>query len=344
MLAPFRRVVVASPSRAYSLEHRPTTGTPLPLDSRYKQFAIPSSASLMATVDPSQTLPEGAVCLLKKGQPLVLPRLLLYKSPGLHPGDVRAARAVAPTEQLAEHLKSGEMDLKCGQTVLIFSSRGPRPLADMIAGSDYDGDVFSAIWNEQVLECWPEQDEEPWQPAAAAAAAAASASDTPDRPSQLESAELRRRLRCHLMYCRRGQSVLSDLATKWKGWTHKENAGSVQARRLALLYMDALDAGKGDRLPRMDSSLRQVSLPYHLRKTASIRADEARKQTSATDVRPNVMLRMWNAVVTNDIFGQQHRTTCWPVQLDEDLKVYRYASLPLNLLQWDPTTTALAIS
>ena len=59
------------------------------------RFPLPGTHSVMACPDPSGSIPEGAVVFLVKGRPQVEPRMLLYKAPGQHPGDVRLTEAIA---------------------------------------------------------------------------------------------------------------------------------------------------------------------------------------------------------------------------------------------------------
>eukprot|EP00965_Chrysotila_dentata_P075174 2483629-Pleurochrysis_carterae.AAC.1 len=64
--------------------------------------------------------------------------VLVYKSPGCHPGDVRKLRHVT-TPTIDEMLKGID---SVRANAVIFSTQGKRAAADEIAGSDYDGDEF----------------------------------------------------------------------------------------------------------------------------------------------------------------------------------------------------------
>ena len=99
-----------------------------------------SSAVAFGVADPSRTLPPNAVCLVHRGQFVAHERVLLYRSPGIHPGDVRPAEAVLPSDELREMLYLSGAGW---ENALIFSTRGSRSLASEMANGDMDGDTFS---------------------------------------------------------------------------------------------------------------------------------------------------------------------------------------------------------
>lgn len=106
---------------------------------RSGRVPVPQSGYAMGSADPTGALPEGHVVLLQNGSPLI-GEVLVYKSPGLHCGDVRRLRAVANEAVLAEILSPG-VD-RARATLLVFSVRGARAEADKIANSDLDGDEY----------------------------------------------------------------------------------------------------------------------------------------------------------------------------------------------------------
>lgn len=67
-------------------------------------------------------------------------RVLGVLAKGNHPGDIRKARAVMGHERYA-HL----------QGCLVFSAKGKRPMADMMAGGDLDGDEFYVIYDQSIV-------------------------------------------------------------------------------------------------------------------------------------------------------------------------------------------------
>ena len=66
-------------------------------------------------------------------------RVIVGRSPCLHPGDVQVVNAV--THPKLEHLVD----------VVVFPRVGNRPLPSMLSGGDLDGDIFSVIWDERLI-------------------------------------------------------------------------------------------------------------------------------------------------------------------------------------------------
>ena len=68
-------------------------------------------------------------------------KVLVSRNPCTHPGDVRLLEAVDGIPEL-EHLVN----------VVVFPSTGERPLCNMMAGGDLDGDVYFVCWDQMILE------------------------------------------------------------------------------------------------------------------------------------------------------------------------------------------------
>lgn len=66
-------------------------------------------------------------------------KIIVSRNPCTHPGDVRLLQAVDRPE--FSHLVN----------VVVFPSTGERPLCNMMAGGDLDGDVYFVSWDEQLL-------------------------------------------------------------------------------------------------------------------------------------------------------------------------------------------------
>ncbi|KAF7319877.1 RdRP-domain-containing protein [Mycena kentingensis (nom. inval.)] len=66
-------------------------------------------------------------------------RLLITRSPQIHPGDIQFVNAVRKPE--LEHLKN----------VVVFSCRGDRSLPSMLGGGDLDGDIYNLITHEALF-------------------------------------------------------------------------------------------------------------------------------------------------------------------------------------------------
>lgn len=68
--------------------------------------------------------------------------VLVYRNPGLHFGDIHVLKAT-----YVEELESFVGNAKYG---IFFSCKGPRSVADEIAGGDFDGDLYWISRNPQV--------------------------------------------------------------------------------------------------------------------------------------------------------------------------------------------------
>lgn len=68
--------------------------------------------------------------------------VLVYRNPGTHPGDIHVvnARYVGALKEIVGNSKYG----------IFFPSKGPRSMADEIAGGDYDGDTYWVSTNFEV--------------------------------------------------------------------------------------------------------------------------------------------------------------------------------------------------
>lgn len=69
-------------------------------------------------------------------------KVLVYRNPGIHFGDVHVLKA-----RYVEELESVVGNAKYA---IFFSTKGPRSIADEIAGGDYDGDMYWVSKNSEV--------------------------------------------------------------------------------------------------------------------------------------------------------------------------------------------------
>lgn len=67
-------------------------------------------------------------------------RVLVTRSPALHPGDIQYPKHVIPPDDhpLCEH-----------SNVIVFSSYGDRDLPSQLSGGDLDGDIYNVIWDPE---------------------------------------------------------------------------------------------------------------------------------------------------------------------------------------------------
>jgi hypothetical protein len=74
------------------------------------------------------------------GQQQVLTgELMITRNPCTHPGDIRVLNGVDRPE--FRHLTN----------VVVFSSKGERPMCNMMAGGDLDGDVYFVCWDKSLM-------------------------------------------------------------------------------------------------------------------------------------------------------------------------------------------------
>lgn len=70
---------------------------------------------------------------------------MITKNPCGHQGDIRPAKAIGkshPAYNKLKHLVN----------VLVFPTRGERPLENMMSGGDLDGDVYMIIWDQEIVQ------------------------------------------------------------------------------------------------------------------------------------------------------------------------------------------------
>lgn len=285
---------------------------------RRGRFAIADSMTLMASVDHTGTLGEGEVVCLEHGRAAVLGRCLLYKSPGIHLGDVRAVRAVAPTPAMSEHLAFAPH----GQHGLIVSCQGERSVLDMIAGSDADGDCFTVLFNERLLSLLPDEAlHRPWVKQVKPPPPTARPQPSPPKPLALGQSELLRAMKEHLIRLKQGHDLVTKTSTAWKVNTDKHGARHHDSLVVLVhLNMEALDSGKSGALPTLPSKFQTISLPPHLQKPRGEgEAAMGRRGGQAVRGAGSALLRMYEAVEFNVITGIVERQECPPVWIDPDL-------------------------
>uniref|UniRef100_A0A0A9CUY8 RNA-dependent RNA polymerase n=1 Tax=Arundo donax TaxID=35708 RepID=A0A0A9CUY8_ARUDO len=95
----------------------------------------------MGTTDPTGTLKPDQVCvILDHGQ--VSGKVLVYKHPGLHFGNIHILTAT--------YIDGLEKIVGNSKYAILFATSGPRSLADEMANSDFDGDMYWVSRNPQV--------------------------------------------------------------------------------------------------------------------------------------------------------------------------------------------------
>ncbi|KAK0218131.1 RdRP-domain-containing protein [Armillaria fumosa] len=105
------------------------------------RIRVPGSYTLIGVSDEWNCLEEGQVYATifdprTNGRVAVEGRVLLTRSPQIHPGDVQFATAVRKPE--LNHLVN----------VVVFSCKGSRSLPSCLGGGDLDGDIYNVILDE----------------------------------------------------------------------------------------------------------------------------------------------------------------------------------------------------
>jgi hypothetical protein len=73
---------------------------------------------------------------------LVRDRIIVTRSPAMHPGDIQIVNAVdVPQDSPLRQLSN----------VVVFSSYGERDLPSMLSGGDLDGDLYNVIWSPSLV-------------------------------------------------------------------------------------------------------------------------------------------------------------------------------------------------
>ncbi|WEW61966.1 RNA-directed 5'-3' RNA polymerase [Emydomyces testavorans] len=117
-------------------------------DLKYRaRIRVPQAITLYGIMDETGYLNEGEIfCtfLTEEGvrEILVHDRIIITRSPALHPGDVQYVNAVdVPTNSPLRNLHN----------CVVFSQHGTRDLPSMLSGGDLDGDLYNVIYDERLI-------------------------------------------------------------------------------------------------------------------------------------------------------------------------------------------------
>jgi hypothetical protein len=112
-------------------------------------FRQTQSVNVLMLADFSGTLREGEVYL---GSTAELP-VDDYKTPWLEDIDVLVARTPAHLATDIRKVRAvAPKNLRRLKNVIVFSTKGERPLADMLSGGDYDGDRAWVCWDREIVD------------------------------------------------------------------------------------------------------------------------------------------------------------------------------------------------
>ena len=118
-------------------------------DIKYRgRIPVDSGNTLYGIMDETGYLAEGEVYVVTESSPeggqrvLIQNRVVVSRSPAMHPGDVQIVNAVDV------HSKS---PLKRLSNVIVFSQHGARDLPSQLSGGDLDGDQYHVIYDRRLV-------------------------------------------------------------------------------------------------------------------------------------------------------------------------------------------------
>ncbi|GKA72180.1 probable RNA-dependent RNA polymerase 5 [Tanacetum coccineum] len=203
------------------------------------KIPISDSFYLIGTTDPTGILNSDEVCVVyENGQ--ISGKVLVYRNPGLHFGDVHVlnARYVKELEDYIGNSKFG----------IFFSTKGRRSVANEIAGGDFDGDIYWVSKNHELLRHF--KPSEPWTRSYSTPNAISK------KPSDLSYEELELELRRQLFSSETNSSSAGIAADSCMAYTDRhlilqdddttdeKDVFVKKILKLIDLYYDALDASK----------------------------------------------------------------------------------------------------
>lgn len=113
------------------------------------RIPVPQGITLFGIMDETGFLQENQVFVTydtmqgrHEPPPHGLARVVVTRSPALHPGDIQLATNVMPPD--------GHPLRELGNCI-VFSQRGMRDLPSQLSGGDLDGDVFNVIWDPDLV-------------------------------------------------------------------------------------------------------------------------------------------------------------------------------------------------
>ena len=82
----------------------------------------------------------------KKSRHVVKGPVLVTKNPCVHPGDIRKVETLTKEKDPERFARLSHL-----YNVIVFPTKGKRPLQNMMSAGDLDGDVYMCIWDEALV-------------------------------------------------------------------------------------------------------------------------------------------------------------------------------------------------
>ncbi|XVF88617.1 hypothetical protein PTKIN_Ptkin19aG0065300 [Pterospermum kingtungense] len=231
------------------------------------KLPVNDSYYLMGTVDPSGVLESDEVCIiLDNGQ--ISGKVLVYHQPGLHFGDIHVlkARYVASLDEYVGHAKYA----------IFFPQKGPRSLADEMAGADFDGDMFFVSRNPQLLDYY--RVSEPWiENSSTPGVSSKRPTEFSDEGLEDELFEMFLKTRFRPSYAMAVASdnwhaIMDRLLTLEESNSTEKALMKKNLLRLVDLYYEALDAPKSGKKIEVPEDLRVAVFPHYMERENSFKS------------------------------------------------------------------------
>lgn len=218
---------------------------------------------LMGTTDPTGKLEANEVCVvLANGQ--VSGDVLVYKHPGLHFGDIHRLTST--------YIDGLERYIGNAKYAIFFPTKGPRSLADEMANSDYDGDMYWISKNPQLLEYF--NPSEPWE------APITKQISVHPKPTDFSGMDLERELFQQFLVARFTPShAMGSASDSWLVFMDRLLTPNICAEekkrltekllQLVNIYYDALDASKSGAKVNVPNQLRAEFYPHFMERDNS---------------------------------------------------------------------------
>eukprot|EP01129_Flabellula_baltica_P001085 TRINITY_DN109_c0_g1_i1.p1 TRINITY_DN109_c0_g1~~TRINITY_DN109_c0_g1_i1.p1 ORF type:complete len:836 (+),score=131.49 TRINITY_DN109_c0_g1_i1:359-2866(+) len=173
--------------------------------------------------------------------------VFIYRSPGLHVGDLRVFKAVQRPE--FGHLTN----------CVVFSQKGDSPSHFLISGSDLDGDTFLICWDSRII---PQYSEEPFDYLNQEAH-----SPLPPVPLDVNFQNMIEKFNTF-----QWENEIGSIFTSFTAFSELEGAGSENSRILASAFSDSVKF-KHDHVDKNKQYPQPEVFPHFMNKTPSVHSD-----------------------------------------------------------------------
>ncbi|KAM7515445.1 hypothetical protein LguiA_005028 [Lonicera macranthoides] len=224
------------------------------------KLPISDSFNLMGTADPTGLLNRDEVCvILDNGQ--ISGKVLVYRYPGLHFGDVHVLKATY-VEELNEFVGNAKY-------AIFFSTKGPRSVVSEIADGDFDGDRYWVSRNHKLLKYF--KPSEPWKRMYTTPKAVCR------KPSEFTSEQLEKEYFQLFLNARKSSFCKGQAANSWLAFMDQllvlgdgsaDEKECIKEKMLKLIdvYYDALDSSKSGKKVTVPNELKAEMYPHYLEK------------------------------------------------------------------------------